>query len=138
YSCRGHSVPTGDATHRHTSSASSSAYIVICDEQVLQMQIFFRYWDILRLCCGPQQSQVHLQQLQGGDLSRDPMAADYPACEMYNISQVEHLALLVEKSIGVRGLLELPKVGYCACFNQMTSSYPQQQRAIIKECGDWH
>jgi hypothetical protein len=38
---------------------------------------------------------------------RDLMAADYPACEMYNISQVEHLALLVEKSIGMILLLLL-------------------------------
>jgi hypothetical protein len=111
----------------------------LTDGQVLQITSFFRYWDILRVCCGPQQSKVHIQQLTGDKTSRDPMAADYPACEMYDISQVEHLALAVEQSIGVRGLLELPKVGYCACFEGMKSKHPEPSSSdIVKKCGEWH
>ena len=48
----------------------------------MEMRILYqhiRYWDVLRQCCGSQRSAVYESDL---DLS-------YPACEMYNLTQVE-------------------------------------------------
>ncbi|XP_045194317.2 uncharacterized protein LOC123549938 [Mercenaria mercenaria] len=55
---------------------------------------YLRYWDILRLCCGKQMSadwRNHLSPEPNYEWHHDPHSPTYPACEMYNISQVEQL-----------------------------------------------
>jgi hypothetical protein len=57
---------------------------------------YFRYWDILRLCCGKQMSadwRKHLLSKKSYVAHHEPHSPSYPACEMYNISAVEHLLM---------------------------------------------
>ncbi|XP_060594122.1 uncharacterized protein LOC132748498 [Ruditapes philippinarum] len=57
---------------------------------------YLRYWDILRVCCGMQMSgdwRNHLAPKKNYRNHHDPHSLSYPACEMYNISNVEALLL---------------------------------------------
>ena len=57
---------------------------------------FMRYWDILRVCCGPQMSEDWRQALLNNTSYRPHHSHEspaYPACEMYDLDKVEELYL---------------------------------------------
>ena len=57
---------------------------------------FMRYWDILRVCCGPQMSEDWRQTLLNNTSYRPHHSHEspaYPACEMYDLGKVETLYL---------------------------------------------
>ena len=62
------------------------------DTKMEQIAEYFRYWDILRVCCGKQMSEDwrnHLAPRKNYKQHHRPHSPTYPACEMYNISEVE-------------------------------------------------
>lgn len=51
-----------------------------------------RYWDILRICCGVQQSVDNVNRMKGApsNTMKHPFgSALYPACEIYNLDELE-------------------------------------------------
>jgi len=57
---------------------------------------YMRYWDILRVCCGPQMSEDWRQALLNNTSYRPHHSHEspaYPACEMYDLDKVEELYL---------------------------------------------
>mmetsp|Transcript_9293 Transcript_9293/g.13949 ORF Transcript_9293/g.13949 Transcript_9293/m.13949 type:complete len:406 (-) Transcript_9293:123-1340(-) len=61
------------------------------DEQVMFLMEYLRYWTVLRQCCGCQMSSDRKKDIVKERRKRrwrrwDPL---YPACEIYNISEVE-------------------------------------------------
>ncbi|XP_045197257.2 uncharacterized protein LOC123551986 isoform X2 [Mercenaria mercenaria] len=68
----------------------------VSDKQMQFAVEYLRYWDILRLCCGKQMSadwRNHLSPSESYIFHHDPHSLTYPACEMYNISEVEQLMM---------------------------------------------
>jgi hypothetical protein len=68
----------------------------LSDKQMEYLVEYLRYWEILRVCCGVQMSSDWRNQLSpvsNYSQHHDPHSPAYPACEMYNISQVENLML---------------------------------------------
>ncbi|XP_045182927.1 uncharacterized protein LOC123541465 [Mercenaria mercenaria] len=68
----------------------------LSDEKMQHIIEYFRYWDILRLCCGKQMSadwRNRLSRKLNYKQHHDLHSPSYPACETYNISQVELLFL---------------------------------------------
>ncbi|XP_045202150.2 uncharacterized protein LOC123555619 [Mercenaria mercenaria] len=66
----------------------------ISDEKMQHIVEYLRYWDVLRVCCGMQMSadwRNHLAPKAKYKQHHSYHSPTYPACEMYNISQVEHL-----------------------------------------------
>ena len=64
----------------------------LSDTKMEQIAEYLRYWDILRVCCGKQMSadwRNHLAPSKNYKQHHDPHSPTYPACEMYNISEVE-------------------------------------------------
>lgn len=64
----------------------------VTDEQMARIIEYLRFWDILRICCGKQLSKQWRHVLTSGT-NNDPKGLSYPACEMYNISQVERFLM---------------------------------------------
>lgn len=60
------------------------------DEEMSALRGFLRYWTILRRCCGMQASKYWRALLHGIGNATDILKPTYPACEVYNLSQVEH------------------------------------------------
>ena len=56
------------------------------DEKMLS---YMRWWEILRQCCGPQQSMQNVLQLRGCASNHPFDSASWSGCDVYNISQVE-------------------------------------------------
>jgi len=61
-----------------------------------QLVEYIRYWDILRLCCGPQMATAWRYELMPPEKRRGVLAIDvhspnYHACSMYDIDEVERL-----------------------------------------------
>lgn len=75
-------------------------------DDVTALQGYFRYWSVLRECCGSQMSIQYRLRLHGcvNDtiLSRDPDSLRYPACEAYDIREV--VELIRRTSIVTRGI----------------------------------
>ncbi|XP_060594121.1 uncharacterized protein LOC132748497 [Ruditapes philippinarum] len=68
----------------------------LSNENMTHVVEYLRYWDILRVCCGTQMSsdwRNHLAPEKNYRNHHDPHSLLYPACEMYNISNVETLLL---------------------------------------------
>jgi hypothetical protein len=69
----------------------------------MEMRILYqhmRYWDVLRQCCGLQQSIYNRMVLHNLSLTADSyLDLDYPACEVYNITQVESSLLKTQVSV---------------------------------------
>ncbi|XP_053385513.1 uncharacterized protein LOC128550453 [Mercenaria mercenaria] len=68
----------------------------LSNETIQHIVEYFRYWDILRICCGLQMSSDWRNQLSpsANYITRHGLhSPSYPACEMYNISQVEQLLI---------------------------------------------
>lgn len=67
---------------------------------------YFRYWSVLRECCGSQMSLEYRLRLHGcaNDtiLAKDPDSLHYPACEAYDIREVAEL--MGRTSIVTRGI----------------------------------
>ncbi|XP_045177472.2 uncharacterized protein LOC123537759 [Mercenaria mercenaria] len=66
------------------------------DENMQYIIEYLRYWDILRICCGRQMSNDWRSRLLSNanhSQHHNRHILTYPACEMYNISQVELLLL---------------------------------------------
>lgn len=66
----------------------------ISDKQMSDVVSYLRFWDILRRCCGKQMSsdwRNRLSPIPNYSKHYDSRDTLYPACEMYNISEVETL-----------------------------------------------
>lgn len=66
----------------------------LSDNKMVHVLEYLRYWDILRQCCGKQMSSDWRNKLapqKGYKQHHEPNSLTYPACEMYNITQVETL-----------------------------------------------
>ena len=57
------------------------------DEVLLRS--YMRWWEVLRRCCGPQQSVQNVLRLHGCPPTTEVDADDYAGCEAYNLTQVE-------------------------------------------------
>ena len=75
----------------------------------MEMRILYqhmRYWDILRQCCGLQQSIYNRMVLHNVSLAPNSyLDLGYPACEVYNITQVESSFLKTTVSVKLPGAL---------------------------------
>jgi hypothetical protein len=62
----------------------------LSDTEMRELYQHMRYWDVLRQCCGLQQSIYNRMVLHNISLAEDSyLDLGYPACEVYNITQVE-------------------------------------------------
>ena len=58
------------------------------DDEVL-LRSYMRWWEVLRRCCGPQQSVQNVLRLHGCPPTTEIDSDDYVGCEAYNLTQVE-------------------------------------------------
>lgn len=103
----------------------------ITDKQMTRIVEYLRFWDILRVCCGKQSSRQWKKVMITG-ANNDPKGLAYPACEMYNISQVEKLLLqsymavkFANASPSLKNILAKPSIvdgtldgSYCERFDR--------------------
>ncbi|XP_060578126.1 uncharacterized protein LOC132735204 [Ruditapes philippinarum] len=80
----------------HTIVFDYQPFFRLSDTQMQHAVEYLRYWDIIRLCCGRQMSADWRRRLSP-KISyiphHDPHSYSYPACEMYNITEVEILLM---------------------------------------------
>ena len=80
----------------HTVIIEYQKYFSLSDTQKERALEYIRYWDILRVCCGKQMSADWRRQLAPSaryKTHHDKNSSAYPACEMYNIGEVEKLLM---------------------------------------------
>lgn len=109
--------------------------IFLLPQKILDfISVYLRYWEVYRTCCGPQMSQSWREYLQNNKSSRAQTNLDYPACEMYNLSETESLLnnvanaldFVPKRFVGAEKgfILEMtmlpPFVGYCKCTVDLT------------------
>ena len=78
----------------HTMIMEYQTYFNLSDSQKEHTLVYMRYWDILRICCGRQMSadwRNQLNPISSYQQHHYKNSTAYPACEMYNISEVERL-----------------------------------------------
>lgn len=81
----------------------------VTDAQIKRIAEHLRFWDILRVCCGKQLSRQWKHVLTSGP-DNNTKGLAYPACEMYNICQVEQLFIETYISKQFRFIPSLKKV----------------------------
>jgi hypothetical protein len=94
-----------------------------------------RYWEILRRCCGYQKSALYVNTLKK-NLSfpvdyKVFQTKEYPACEMYNINQVENLFLQTNLSRRFPGDLFLTYSG--GYFQQKEIKYTRIYKGYCQQ-----
>ncbi|XP_060591151.1 uncharacterized protein LOC132746098 [Ruditapes philippinarum] len=80
----------------HTVVFDYQQFFRLSNTQMQHAVEYLRYWDIIRLCCGKQMSadwRRHLSPKISYQPHHDPHGYAYPACEMYNITEVENLLI---------------------------------------------
>jgi hypothetical protein len=102
---------------------------------VTALQGYFRYWSVLRECCGSQMSLEYRLRLHGcaNDtiLAKDPDSLHYPACEAYDIREVAEL--MGRTSIVTRGIHSIfsNKFGGSRSPTAIVQSCEASRQAII-------
>jgi hypothetical protein len=63
----------------------------LSETETIQLMDYLRYWEILRRCCGVQQSSENIHRLRGLPSKESHQFGTmlYPACEIYDLDQVE-------------------------------------------------
>uniref|UniRef100_A0A7S3K1Q8 Uncharacterized protein n=1 Tax=Aureoumbra lagunensis TaxID=44058 RepID=A0A7S3K1Q8_9STRA len=91
-----------------TTHLFGAAYIQLMEEveqdptSVVDDRTYIRFWDLLRLCCGTQQSISHRLYLHGCPPLRPWFSVRSPHCEIYNLTAVEEIAYFAENAFGDR------------------------------------
>ncbi|XP_060567026.1 uncharacterized protein LOC132725858 [Ruditapes philippinarum] len=104
------------------------------DAKMEKIAEYLRYWDVLRVCCGKQMSADWRNKLVPSKYyvpHHDPHSPTYPACEMYNISEVElgmintHVYMKLSKADSLRRFIGKPEMSnvvldgtYCSRCNE--------------------
>ena len=116
------------------------SFFGLSDQKVEEVVSYLRYWDVLRMCCGAQMNDGYRDELisRARPNAEETSKAEYPACHMYKIPEVEHQVVRTQvfklARAGGRGTRYLRSTssleadagydlngGYCGWFNHQVA-----------------
>jgi hypothetical protein len=77
----------------------------LSNDEVTLFEEYMKNWEILRRCCGIQQSKYNRYRLHGCNVTQlyiDQPTNNYPYCENYNLSNIENNIMLMSKDAQYR------------------------------------